>query len=369
MNGRPLQVAYLINSLEGGGAALPLPDIARALARAGARMRVLALTRRDGRALAPLVAAGVPVEVREGGERDHGAALLWLIDRLRAAPTDVVWTSLTRATLLGQIAGRRLGRPVVSWQHNAFLKPANRRLLRATQRLSTLWVADSDAVARLTADRLAIPAERLVTWPIFAADADAPAGAPWRPGEPIRLGSLGRLHPAKGYDVLLDALARLWRQGWTPPAPLTLTIAGEGAERPALAEAARATGVTLDLPGFTPDPAAFLAALHLYLQPSRREGFGIAAHQAMVAGVPVLASATGELARSVLDGETGRLVPVQDPAALAEALRELLDAPERLHTMGARGRKRVLALYGRDAFDARGAAALERLRALVPALR
>ncbi len=363
-----MKIAYVINSLEGGGAALPLPDIARALGRAGAEVRVLALTRRDGRARPPLDATGVPVAVRDGGERDHGAALLWLLDRLRAERTDVVWTSLTRATLLGQLAGRRLGRPVASWQHNAFLTPANRRLLRATRRLTTLWVADSGAVARLTAERLAVPAERLVTWPIFAADADAPQAVPWRPGEPIRLGSLGRLHPAKGYDVLLDALATLTGEGWTPPAPLRLAIAGEGAERAPLTERARALGVALELPGFTADPAAVLAGLHLYLQPSRREGFGIAAHQAMAAGLPVLASATGEMARSVVDGETGRLVPVGDPGALARALRALLESPERLRAMGARGRERVLALYGRDAFDARGAAALARLRALVPGL-
>ena len=363
-----MRIAYVINSLEGGGAALPLPDIARALGAAGATIRVLALIRRDGRALAPLKAAGVAVEVRDGGERDHAAALAWLTSRLAAEPTDAVWTSLTRATLLGQLAARARGLPVVSWQHNAFLKPWNRRLLRATGGLTSLWVADSDAVARLTAERLRVARERLVTWPIFAADADAPQAAPWRPGEPIRLGSLGRLHPAKGYDLLLAALARLTTEGWSPPAPLTLTIAGEGDERGTLTAAAMEAGVDLRLPGFNPDPTAFLGGLHLYLQPSRREGFGIAAHQAMAASLPVLASATGQLASSVVDGVTGRLVPVGDVPALADALKTVLDRPGRLAEQGTAGRERVLALYGRTEFDRRGAAALDRLRALHPGL-
>lgn len=353
--------------MEGGGAALPIPDIAAALDKAGAEMRVLALTGRNRRALEPLREANVPVEVRDGGESDHRAALRWLWERLGAEPTGAVWTSLTRATLLGQLAARARGLPVVSWQHNAFLKPANRQLLRTTQRLSTLWVADSDAVARLTAERLGVGPERLMTWPIHAADAQAPQATPWQPGKPLRLGSLGRLHRAKGYDVLLSALGRLRAEGWQAPGELRLTLWGEGGERDALLDAAHEAGVALDLPGFTDDPTRALATRHLYLQPSRREGFGIAAHQAMAAGLPVVASGVGEMANSVEDGVTGRLVPPGDPAALARALRELLAEPDRLADMGAAGRTRVLARYGRAAFEAGGAAVLDRLCALTDA--
>lgn len=357
-----MRVAYVINSLEGGGAALPIPDIAHALRSAGARVRVLALTERNGRARAPIEAAGLSLRVYDdGGATDHPGALRWLRRELRREPTDVVWTSLTRATLLGQLAARSLGLPVVSWQHNAFLKPANRRLLRVTRRLSTLWVADSDAVAQLTVARLGVPPERLVTWPIFAADAEAPQAMPWRPGEALRIGSLGRLHPAKGYDVLLAAFARLTAEGWTAPVPLRLTIAGEGEQRSTLSAP---PGLELSLPGFTDSPAGFLADQNLYMQPSRREGFGIAAHQAMAAGLPVLACAVGELAHSVIDGVTGQLVPAEDTSALADALRNLLADPAGLVTMGAAGRERVLALYGRAAFNAGGAEVVERLRRL-----
>src|SRR6185295_14654545 len=135
---------------------------------------------------------------------------------------------LTRATVLGQTVGRRRCVPVVSWQHAAYLKPANRILLRAGRRNSAMWIADSRCVLQLTAERVRPPPDRLALWPLFAADPAAPLAWPWRRGGPLRLGSLGRLHPVKGYDVLLAALAQLRNGGFSPPQPFQVTIAGEG---------------------------------------------------------------------------------------------------------------------------------------------
>lgn len=355
-----MRIAYVINSVEGGGAALPLPAIVDVLQRGGADVRVLALTRRNGRALAPMVAAGLDVLVRDGGDTDHRAAFAWLDREILAMRPTHIWTSLTRATLLGQLVGWRRRVPVVSWQHNAYLKPANARLLRMTQRLSKLWIGDSEVVTRLTAERLGVSGDRLIRWSIFRADPDAPVAAPWRPGEPVRIGTLGRLHPAKGYDVLIDALARL--------GPLSVafevSIAGDGALRASLEAQARQAGVTtLRLTGYV-DPAHYLPTLHLYVQPSRREGFGIAAHEAMLAGLPVLASAVGQLPHSIRVGETGALVPPGDADALAQALRDLLAAPERLSEMGAASRAAALDRFGPVPFEAAGRAILTRMRAL-----
>ena len=146
-----MRIAYIINSVEGGGAALPVPSIVQVLRRAGADVRLFALTCRDGRALPAMADVGLDTIVRGGGEKDHGAALAWLDRQIADWRPTHLWTSLTRATLLGQIAGLKRRVPVVSWQHAAYLKPANRRLLRATQRLSKLWIGDSDRVTQLSA--------------------------------------------------------------------------------------------------------------------------------------------------------------------------------------------------------------------------
>ena len=354
-------IAYVINSVEGGGAALPMPSVLELLRREGFEVTVLALTGRDGRALPALAVAGIEVRVRDGGEHDHVAALGWLRRQLAGIKPDIVWTSLTRATLLGQLAAAST--PIVSWQHAAFLKPANRRLLRMRHHRSALWLADSRQVASLTHSRLGVPLDRLLVWPLFAANLDAPQRTPWRPGEPIRLGSLGRLHPVKGYDVLIDALAQL--RGSLPP--ITLTIAGEGRERAALMAQAAALGVDVALPGFAPDPAAFLAGLHLYLQPSRSEGLCVAAHEAMAAGLPVLTSGVGELPNSIVEGETGGTVSPGNPSALAAALAGLLAHPNRLAPMGDAARARVIDHFGPAAFAASGHAVATRIRAILAA--
>jgi glycosyltransferase involved in cell wall biosynthesis len=194
-----------------------------------------------------------------------------------------------------------------------------------------------------------------LTWPIFAANPKAPQAPAWQPGQPLKLGSLGRLHTAKGYDVLIAALALLRERGFESPVRFSITIGGEGHQRQRLEEQSRAAGVqNLLLPGFVNDPQAFLAGLHLYLQPSRAEGFCIAAHEAMVAGLPVLTSAVGELAHSVVDELTGRLFPPDDPLALANALQDLLSQPEALRQMGIESRARVLERFSHDRFKAAG---------------
>lgn len=360
-----MKIAYFINSMEGGGAQSPLPKIVRALEKAGAEVRVFALSRRNGLAIPALHAEGVEPIVRDGGEKDHLSALRWMEQQARDFGADVVWTSLTRATLLGQIAGKKLRLPVVSWQHNAFLKPWNERLLRWRVGASDLWVADSAQVAALTHDRLGVAEEDCVTWPIFAADPSAPQATEWKAGEVLEIGSLGRLHPAKGYDFLIDALALLNERGFCSNTDFRIRIAGLGKGEADLRTQAAHAGVDkVEFVGFAEDPKAFLASLHLYLQPSRREGFCIAAHEAMQAGLPVITSQTGEMPFTVKSQEVGLTFPVGDVPALADALENLLSRPKDLARMGRNARERVLDRFSLEKFDKIGAEIVSRISGL-----
>ena len=361
-----MRIAYVVNSLEGGGAALPLPAVLGLLRDEGAQVVLLALAERDGRAAPPLRAAGFTPRTPPLRETGRLRSALWLERELAARRPDLIWTSLTQATVVGQLVGARLRVPVVSWQHNAHLKPANLHLLRATARLTSLWVADSAAVADLTATRLQTPREAVHVWPLFRAGAIAPAATP-ATGEVWRVGALGRLHPNKGFDVLVEALACLGRDHPAVLRGMEVVVAGEGGERATLEAAAARAGVPCRFPGFAADPSAFLHGLQAYVQPSRAEGLCIAAHEAMEAGLPVAVSDVGEMARTAADADAGIVVPSGDPAALAEALRRLRTEPEASAGCGARGRALVSERFSADAFARAGREALRVAEVLVRA--
>ncbi len=360
-----MRIAYVTNSAEGGGAALPIPALTRVLRDLGAEVRVFALEKRDGRALPSLIAAGLDPLVRPGGgKHDHLAALRWLDAQTRAWGATHLWTSLTRSAVLGLLTGPRRGIPTFCWLMNTLPKAGNRIALRLLQSRARGWIVVSGVTERVAREQLGVESSRLLTWPMFAVNTGAPTASPWQPGEPLRLGSVGRLHPVKGYDVLIAALAQLRESGFRPPVPFSVTIAGEGAERAHLEAKARAAGITeLQLPGYTGNPEQFLASLHLYLQPSRSEGFCNAAHEAMTAALPVLASAVGEMPQSIVDAVTGFTVPPADPTALADGMRRLLSRPEQLQQMGAAARVRVLERFSGQRFVASGTELFHRMAA------
>lgn len=150
--------------------------------------------------------------------------------------------------------------------------------------------------------------------------------------------SMGRLVRRKGFDVLLEALAR------TPiPRRWQLWLAGDGGERQRLETLAarRGLGAAVRFLGRRADRGDLLAACDLYVQPSRAEGLGIAALEAMAAGRPVLASRVGGLRHSVSEGRVGLLVPPDDPVALAEALACLIPDEELRERLGGNGPARI----------------------------
>ncbi|MBK1657243.1 glycosyltransferase [Paracraurococcus ruber] len=147
-----------------------------------------------------------------------------------------------------------------------------------------------------------------------------------------RLLALGRLHPNKGFDLLLHALARL------PGAHLSL--AGEGKERASLEHLARELGVAerVTFLGWRQDAGALLRGCDVFVCPSRHEPLGNVVLEAWSAGAPVVAAAAQGPVELIRPGETGLLVPKEDPAALATAIAGLLANPARAAALAAAGR-------------------------------
>ncbi|GAB4084283.1 glycosyltransferase family 4 protein [Myceligenerans cantabricum] len=163
-----------------------------------------------------------------------------------------------------------------------------------------------------------------------------------------RLVLVGRLSPRKGTDVALEAVARL-RQGGRD---VRLTLCGsvfagyEWFEEELRARAARPDlDGAVDFAGYA-DPWEWFARADVVVVPSRVEPFGNVAVQALRAQRPLVASRTQGLAEIVRDGETGLSVPPGDPAALADAVAELLDDPDRAAALAAAGRKDAAERFG-----------------------
>jgi glycosyltransferase involved in cell wall biosynthesis len=202
-------------------------------------------------------------------------------------------------------------------------------------------VAISQAIARLLSDAgVGAKKIRLIHSGIDAGrfDVSLDRSGAWD-GEVV-VGCLGVLEQRKGHRYLLEAAALLKARGLK----LKYLVGGAGALRAELEKRAAHEGLqdTVDFVGFVSDAPGFFAGVDIFVMPSLYEGLGVAVLEAMAGGKPVVASRVGGLAESVIDGETGILVPARDSRALADAIAKLVSEPEQAQKMGRQGRVRVL---------------------------
>ncbi len=261
---------------------------------------------------------------------------------LAAEPVDVLHAHGLRAGLVAVLA--RPAVPVVVTWHNAVLAgglrgSVSRLVERVVARGARVSLgASADLVERAAA--LGAPDARL-------APVAAPAlPAPRRRREAVRaefgvgrdqplIVSVGRLHPQKRYDVLVDAAAR-WRT--RAPAPVVV-IAGSGPAYLQLAARISAARAPVTLLGHRTDVADLLAGADLAVVTSDWEARQLFAQEAMRAGVPLVATAVGGLPELV--GDAAVLVPPGDVDAVDEAVRGLLDDAAGRAELGRRGMDRA----------------------------
>lgn len=282
------------------------------------------------------------------------AAVIGIGRALREAAPDLVHLHSGRATWLGGLAAWRAGLPALTTRRMD--RPVRRSLRNRFlyRRVLSRAVAISEAVARRLSEG-GVGDERIRVVP-SAVDparlhpqhgrAVVRAGLGAAPDD-VCLLAVASLHRRKGLDVLLAALADLSQRGLRP----SLWVAGEGPEGATLERLAEQLELAdrVRWLGRRDDVADLLAAADLFVLPSRREGLGVAALEAMALGRPLVASAVGGLGEAVRDGETGLLVPPDDAAALAGALARLLRDPELRRRLGEAGPPRIARRYAADA--------------------
>ena len=306
-----------------GGAETFFVRLALALRRAGEEQCLI--IRRDAGRAAVLRAGGLsPVELPFGGPMDLRTRI-GMRRVFRDFRPQVVVTWMSRATRLC---------PRGDFVHVGRL--GGYYDLKYYRRCDHLIGNTRDIVAYVV--RSGWPVSRAHYLPNFVPEMSAPRvareslGTP--EGAPLAL-SLGRLHANKGFDVLIEALAR---------APgIFLWLAGEGPERGRLETRAQNLAVAdrVRFLDWREDAAALLATSDMLVCPSRHEPLGNVVIEAWAAGTPVIAASSKGPAGLVRDGVTGLLVPVEDADALARAMTRVADD---------RGLRTELASAGRAAY-------------------
>ena len=341
---RPLRVEVVASKGGFGGAERFLLSL---LDHAEPRLELSLVALGDAGLIPSAEARGWPISRLRGGPgafdvlRDcHDLARLW-----RRDPPDVVIANGVRAAASAVPAGC-LSPPRVAWmKHDFFHDGARSRVLG---RLADLVIANSAEVADATGRTDAVilcpprPDE-----PLDRASADARLRELGVPAGPLRAATLGRLVPYKGND---DAIGALSEAGAWHLVVIGADDPADPGERARLTDLAVRAGVTdrVHFVGEVPDAARILSALDAVLVPTKtgehgggREGYGMVADEAMVAGVPLVATTGGPLAHRI--GGAGLAIAPGSRPELAAALTRLSD-PELRSRLGEEGRRRAAQL-------------------------
>jgi glycosyltransferase involved in cell wall biosynthesis len=324
----------------------------------------------------------VPSLIREVSPRRDLDALRQLTRLIRREGPHVVHTHTSKAGILGRIAARWAGVPVVVHTPHGHVFHSYEGRLR-TQGFVWLERACARTADRLIAltdtercEHLDLGIGRPEQWTTIHSGVDFASFEAARgsrdevraelglPADAVILGSVGRLVPIKGQRYLIDAIAHLEAKHRA----LHLLLVGDGPLRHDLIDQARSLGLqisgsgsgwnpgrgreargrspgTIHVLGLRRDIPRLLAAMDVFVLPSLNEGMGRVLVEAMAMELPCIASGVSGIPDVIEAGVTGLLAPPRDPEALAAAISTLLDHPELAREMGRRGRRKVVPAF------------------------
>lgn len=368
MNVRPLRVAVLITRLEGGAGVLALrgakaldPDDFRITIITGSGNHLLEQASAAGLEITLEPTLRPPVDPRSDLRALHALNIL-----LRQGRFDVAHTHTAKAGALGRMAASRASVPRIVHTYHGFpfheFQSRGRRsayvaIERRLGRVTDVALCVGTGVAVEAVRRGLIAPDRVRTIGVAVDSAPGPelqARVPQArqkarralglPAEAAVVGAVGRLTYQKAPEDFLAALRRLGRPGvigvWVGGGELAARISRLASMQPA---------APVVLAGERADVPEILPAFDVFALPSRYEGLPTAVVEAMVCGIPVVATAVNAVSDVVVPGETGLLVPPQRPDLMADAVRYLLDRPAVAMRMADTARTRLGDRFGEPA--------------------
>jgi glycosyltransferase involved in cell wall biosynthesis len=265
---------------------------------------------------------------------------------------DLVHAQLQYATVFGGLLRQRTGIPMVVTRHlitddeHHWRERARNWVERwIIRRYASCVVTVSDAAQDYYAKLVKLPPERFQTiynginleavqQPVDKQSLREKLGLPT--DRPIIM-MVGVMRPGKGHNVLIEA-SRQINDAW-------FVLVGDGSERERLMEQAADLEDRVRFLGQRMDVAELLRAADIFALPSDSEALPTVLIEAGAAGLPSVASRVGGCPEVVIDGEGGIIIPPRNPQALAAALRDLLDHPDKAHQMGKKAFQRVQSTF------------------------
>lgn len=347
-----MYIVQIIDGLSLGGAQKLLITFAQEARARGLRLAVISLSaNNDSPFLEQLVALGVTVHFFPT-RRLINLKVLWQIVRwLQCEKPDVLHAHLTYSNVIGALAGRLAGIPVVTTLHTNGIEPQSRNSKTVqAEKLALRYgvdriIACGPAVAESFRPSLGNKAMQVIpnatTKPLPALPlAERLALRAQITGDSARplIISAGRLIPPKAFHDLLSAFATIVHR---TDLKAFLAIAGSGELHDQLAKQIADLNLTdhAKLLGMREDMSGLLAASDIFVLSSHWEALPLVVLEAMGAGLPVVATNVGDIAWAV--GMAGVIVPPRQPEVLADAIGALLREPERWQALGRAGQARI----------------------------
>lgn len=284
---------------------------------------------------------------------------------IREFKPDVIHTQTSKAGIVGRLAARLAGVPIIIHTAHAFpfhaylpwpVKWAYIWIERWVAGWTDLIMVDTESV-RMDGlrQRIVQDASRIVTVPMgvdltrFSPSLGGPGTLRDALGlgtQALVIGTVARLVPDKGLDCFLRMAAIIRAER----ADVKFLIVGEGPLRQSLEQMAESIGIGPDVvfAGHRTDIPELMQAMDLFVLPTRREGFGVVFAEAMAMGKATVGSDIGPIAEVLEDGVTGYLAPADNPGAFAARTLELLNDEAKRRTFGAAGRRRVEQLFSQS---------------------
>lgn len=328
-----MRVLQVIDSLNRGGAEVMLTAMAPVFRECGVTCDIVGLLHRPSPLEQQLLDQGI--SLRFTGVRQLNSVLQVPVLEKFLSGYDLIHVHLFPAQLWTVLAASRLRTkiPLVTTEHNTlngrrkwWFRPLDVWMYRHYSRIACISDATAEYLTRWCpeiAENITVVHNGI---PLGAFECATPATLEKLPAGVIRLVFVGRCDTQKDHETLLRALATV------PNAHLLLV--GDGPLRHQLEQLARVLGLSdrVSFLGWRSNVAEILKASDIYVHPTHSDGFGIAACEAMAAGLPVVASDVPGLAQLVQGA--GILVPTGDVKALGERLNALIQSPSERKKMG-----------------------------------